>query len=543
MAKPYVEVRRRGDCFYAYERVPYWDPVRKQGRSRTLRFLGPCTKDGKVLGTPKIAPRTIQSSLSVGRLLVFHAAAEELGVRERARQVLEVDNEVAGQFMVLVYNQATDRVGDEHLPGWVRAGPLPRLLSLDGEKLTPESFTRVRSALCHLSSEKVWNDRWLRLQDALTRAWRSKTREPPGVYYDVTKVAYHGWANPYAEVGHDANGGISMVVGFGMVVSEGHHHPYLCRPLPGSQHDSVGVGWTVEMLRARGYERLRLVMDRGMISKANVERATKEGYELIGLVKGWDWETIALASRWSETELERSEHVVSTSRGAVYAQATTTSLFDIPRLRVAVVVNLRRKAEEREGRDQALRELEGSVSKERLAELESQLRVQNPKLRKKGQYAPGLLVRSVGRRGFQVDPEAVERDRGRDGRFLIFSTDLSLSGPEMYRTYFARDGIEKVFRTGKGELCLAPLRYRRLDRLNAYATIFYTASLLWSWSEQTLKRKFPEWSLAEALRHLETVSWVRFGAGKSVREWPTQIDGEQKAILSSLGASRYMPIP
>ncbi|MFZ1023083.1 MAG: transposase [Thermoplasmata archaeon] len=536
----FTKIIPKGDGFYLYEYESYWEAGR--AHQRFLRYLGPCDKEGNVLKPPKVQLEDVQSSFPVGRLLVFYASAEELRVREQAREILKIDDETAGHFVALVLNQVTDRVADEHLPGWVRASPLPRLLSIDGERLTPETFGNVRSALCHLTPEKVWDDRGLRLQEALTRAWRSRTREPPGAYYDVTKVAYHGWANPYAEVGHDANGGTSMVVGFGMVVSEGHHHPYLCRALPGSQNDSLSVGWTVEMLRARGYERLRLVMDRGMISKENVERARREGYQLVGLVKGWDPQTLTLASRWTEKELERPEHVVATARGSVYARALTTSLFDIARIRVAVVVNPRRKGEEREGRDLALQELEGPVSKGRLRELQQQLRVQNPKLRKRRRYAPGLLVKSPGRRGFQIDAAAVERERGLDGRFLIFSTDFSLSGPEMYRTYFARDGIEKVFRTGKGELCLAPLRHRRLDRLHAYATIFYTASLLWSWSEQTLKRKLPEMSLAEALGHLESVAWVRFGAGKSIREWSTQLTDEQNGILSALGATRYLPV-
>ena len=216
------------------------------------------------------------------------------------------------------------------------------------------------------------------------------------------------------------------------------------RFFPGNQNDSLSVGETVEILRARGYERIRLVMDRGMISKENVELARRNGYHLVGLVKGWDLQTVALASDGTEEEFERPEHVVATSRGSVYARALTTTLFGIPRVRVAVVVNPRRKAEEREGRDLALQELEGPVSKERLKELKQQLRVQNPRLRRKRGYVPGLLVKSAGRRGFHVDPDAVERDRSLDGRFLIFSTDLALSGPEMYRTYFARDGIEKV---------------------------------------------------------------------------------------------------
>ncbi len=210
-----------------------------------------------------------------------------------------------------------------------------------------------------------------------------------------------------------------------------------------------------------------------------------------------------------------------------------------------MVVNPRRKAEEREGRDLALDEREGpsKISKDRVGVLKKQLRVQSPKLRRKKGYAPGLLVRSFGRRGAVVDHEAVKRARGVDGRFLILSTDLTLSGKVMYRTYFARDGIEKVFRTGKGEFSLTPLRWHRQDRTDAHATIFHTASLLWSWSEQTLKGKYPELSLAEALHSLEGLAWVRSGSGKSVREWPMKPNDEQKEILSALEATRYLPIP
>ena len=546
MAKPYVEVRPRGKRFYAYERETYWDPVRKQGRSRTLRFLGLCDKSGRILTAPKVRLEAVRSAFPIGRLLVFHASAQKLGVRERVRRALGIDDEMAGHFMILVYNMDIDRVADEHLPEWVRAGPIDRMLSLTTTDLTPETFGRVRSALCRLNpNTKLWEDRGPPVQQELTRAWRYLTRDPPGVYYDVTKVDYHGWTNPYAEKGHDANGGISTVVGFGMVVSSEHHHPYFCRALPGSQNDSLSVGETVRTLRSWGYEGLRLVIDRGMITKENVKLARDEGYPLVGLVKGWDLTTLALASRWSEEELEQPENVVETSRGSVYAKALTTPLFDVPELRVAVVVNPRRKAEEREGRDLALDEWEGPspVSEDRVEVLKKQLKVQSPALRKKKGYAPGLLVKSVGRRGAAVDHEAVKRARGMDGRFLIFSTDLALSGKEMYRTYFARDGIEKVFRTGKGELALTPLRWHRQDRTDAHATIFYAASLLWSWSEQTLKRKYPELSLTEALRSLENLAWVRSGSGKCAREWPMKPTDEQKELLSALGATRYLPIP
>jgi hypothetical protein len=85
------------------------------------------------------------------------------------------------------------------------------------------------------------------------------------------------------------------------------------------------------------------------------------------------------------------------------------------------------------------------------------------------------------------------------------------------------------------------VRYRRKDRLDAYATVVYLAYLLWSWAERRLQEKYPERHLAEALRALESMSWVRFGAGKSVREWVTRLTKEQNDLVTALGATCCLP--
>ena len=175
---------------------------------------------------------------------------------------------------------------------------------------------------------------------------------------------------------------------------------------------------------------------------------------------------MAYASRWGE-ELEQTQNIVGTSHGnAVYAQAFTAPLMGFPKMRLTVVENIFRKAEDRKARDLLLQELEGPLSRDRLKEIKKEL--------------GDVIVNAKGRRGFRVDNEAVKMERALDGRFLLFSTDLSLDGQEMYKTYFAKDAIEKVFRTSKGDLSLGPVRYRRKDRFDAYATVVYMAYLLWS---------------------------------------------------------------
>ncbi len=276
--------------------------------------------------------------------------------------------------------------------------------------------------LSRLLPTRDWDHRGFDLQRALTRSWRNGSREPATCYYDITKQAYCGTECPWAEVGHDpAIGAIGSVVGFGMVVSRDHHHPVLCRPLPGSLSDSVSLATTLEMLRGFGLGSITLVVDRGIVSRENVTRLVGAGHHLLGMVRGWTEETRGYATRWTEEGLERPEHVVARSHGnAAYARGFTAPLFGQPKVRVVVVSDARRRVEERQSRDLLVQELTGHPPRGRLGEIRHEL----------GRVA----VPSVGRRGFRVDPVTLGRERKLDGRFLLFHTDPTVPAAEVFRT-------------------------------------------------------------------------------------------------------------
>lgn len=512
---------------YAYEYESYYDPKLKRSRQRMVRYLGPCDEHGQILVEPKARLESVHSSFPIGALAVFYAASAQLRLCERIEKALDVKHETALALVCMTLNQITARVPVYRLENWVHASPLPKWENFKADSLTSQQFEEALTALCHLTTEKTWEDRGLLLQKELTKTWRGSSREPAGAFYDITKQQYYGSNCPYAQLGHHELG-TANVISFGMVVSKEHHHPILCQALPGGQSDSLSVVPILEMLQGNGLKHLTLVMDRGMTAKDNVRKAVDAGYDVIGSVRGWGKETVAHASRWPGEKLEHQENVVGTSHGgAVYAQAFTAPLMGFPKMRIAVVENISRKAEDRQARDLLLQELEGPVQKARLGEIRREL--------------GDVVVKSRGRRGFGVDQEAVRRERALDGRFLLFSTDLSIDGQEMYKAYFAKDAIEKVFRTSKGEISLGPVRYRRKDRLDAYATVVYMSYLLWSWAERRLQEKYPAKSLPEALRLLEHFSWVRFGAGNSIREWPTRPTIEQEKILSAVGADCCLP--
>ena len=142
-----------------------------------------------------------------------------------------------------------------------------------------------------------------------------------------------------------------------------------------------------------------------------------------------------------------------------------------------------------------------------------------------------------------MDETAVAEERARDGRFLMFSTDESMGAREIFELYFQRVAIEGAFRTAKGELSLGPLKYRRVDRIEAYATVVYMAYLLWSWAQRKLRKKMPEETMEGALRSLGGVHWLRLGMEKSVRDWCTRLTDRQEEVLKTFGARSILPHP
>ena len=525
---------------YAYEYESYYDKKLHRSRQRMVRYLGRCDEDGKLLAPAKVTVDHVHSTFPVGPLTLFYAAAQDLRVRDVIEEALGTTRTTASHILILALNQIVARQPLYHLHKWTLRSPLMGWEGLDPSQVTHEAYQTALMTLCRPLAQD-FDNAGLYLQERLNQAWRQGSREPAAVYYDITKQPYYGTECPYAAVGHDGNGNLSNVVGFGLVVSRDHHHPVLCRPLLGSKNDTLGVGETVQFLKGFGYEHLTMVMDRGMVSEDNLKVVTDAGYEQLGIVRGVNKEAWEYIARWPRAQLEQPRFVVERTGGtAAYCRSWIASLYGLRRMRVAVVENPRRMVDEMEARDLALRTLEkGHPSPERLRQIRRVL-------------GKDVAESGPGRRGFVVNTKVMAEEARGLGRFLLFSTDLSLDAEEMFQLYFQRDEVEKVFQVTKGELSLGPIRYRRVDHIDAYSTVVYTAYLLWSWAERKLKeswstvpaevrRKYPSMTLSQALEHLEGVTWVKFGAGKSVREWATRLTEVQEAILKPLGGERFLP--
>ena len=503
-----------------------WDKERKRPRVVVLEHLGTVMeKDGREeVSAARPRVDAVLSSFPVGPLSLFYALAKQLKLGEHISDVLGTEERISSCVLYMVINQIVGRRPIYELPAWINGSPL-----VEWEGTGPVdrgAISGALGALCRLRSDGVIEDRGLALQRELTHAWKNGGREPPQYYYDITRQLYYGGECGYAAPGYYPGGTHRHVIAFGLITSRVHHHPVMCRAIEGSKNDTVTVRDITNALGAWDMGGLTLILDRGMISEQNMRLVTEAGFNLVGIVPETNravWEYIA---RWPRQQLEQPRFLVLHPSGdTAYARGWTAQLFG-RRMRVAVIENPSVREEEKSARDTALFELDRTADAQRLRELRNELK--------------HVVSTARGRRGFAVDSGKLEEEAKRDGRYLMFSTDMSMDAEQMFSVCFQRDVVEKAFRTIKGAISLGPIRYRRRDRIDAYTTVVYMAYLLWSMAERRVREKFPRTTLEKALKSLSDVYAVKFSSGKSHHAWTTRLTDGQEKLLRLFEADELM---
>jgi len=77
-----------------------------------------------------------------------------------------------------------------------------------------------------------------------------------------------------------------------------------------------------------------------------------------------------------------------------------------------------------------------------------------------------------------IDKAAITEDEKRDGKYLLSSSDLSLSAEDIALGYKQLLEVERGFRTLKTTLSLRPLYHSKDDRIRAHVLLCWVALLL-----------------------------------------------------------------
>lgn len=139
---------------------------------------------------------------------------------------------------------------------------------------------------------------------------------------------------------------------------------------------------------------------------------------------------------------------------------------------------------------------------------------------------------------WRVDVEALKEAMVLDGKFLLITNDLWLSGTEMVARYGDKDKVEKRFRTVKGPIQLRPIFLHRDDRIEALIFINMLALLVYSVLELKCQRQgltVTGEAVLKAFAYLAVV-YTTF-ADSSVLLRVEELNDFQRRVVQTLGQS------
>ena len=222
-----------------------------------------------------------------------------------------------------------------------------------------------------------------------------------------------------------------------------------------------------------------------------------------------------------------TNRVKSTNKSALYAMRTTRKLFGRENAGI-VYVNIAKRMETIEARYELLMDIDAELSKlnENLimlkkTEIESKVSEIVGDL---NQFFTISLKKRDNRYSLKwvLNEEAIIQAEALDGKYLLYSTDSSLSASDVVKEYLGKDFVEKTFNTLKSHLNIAPVRHWKSHRIRA---IFFVAIMaLWlrvvyNQAMNQISKKERIYEFDELLRRLKRVEYVE-----------VEIDNHEKAF-------------
>jgi hypothetical protein len=303
--------------------------------------------------------------------------------------------------------------------------------------------------------------------DTTSTYWERDSADPALVDDDPDDGEAPGEAGPFRTYGHskDHRGDLPQVV-IGMAVTR-EGIPVRVWTFPGNASDQVLIRSVKDDLRDWNLNRVIWALDRGFTSEENRRYLQRAGghYIMGEKLRGDSAEAAAALGRAGRY------HVVAGNLRVKEVRADD----GVARDRFVICHNpdaAERDAEVREAivaRLQAGIEGSDALAPKRRAELVGALRT-------KAAFARFLRTTPTGK--LRVDRAAVRRDAHFDGKFLLRTSDESLSATDIAEGYKGLYEAERGWRDLKSTIDLRPVYHRKQDRIRAHVQLCWLALLV-----------------------------------------------------------------
>nr|AAU82818.1 transposase [uncultured archaeon GZfos1D1] len=547
-----IKRKKRNGRIYLEE----YKSIRVDGKVKSVyvRSLGP--EEPVLPSKPK--PRTLdrlehERAHRAGATSLLWELASQLGFVNIIDEICcgepNIEGPTPGKLLTAwAINRVLDPMSNTMLENWIPTTDLPRLMGLEIADLTRNSFLTAMDFVCY-DDKTVGQirDFTQAIDDALYQQWRKMHPLKPGetetVAYDLTSVLFFGISCSLAEFGYNAKHVKRFQVNLALLVSKLDKYPISHFVYNGSRDSLSTIRNLVTQLKDTGIEPGTIIWDRGNVSGEYMGMIELAGWKLIcGIPKTLKEAKNIIDS--TDVPLNPATFVHKSRTGHIYAIRTRDQLFDMERS-VVVYTNQERRTSKINAHNEVL----AYIGEELNALSEKGKDWSEASLHKAiktvvGSWDDYISTRVKRKRNsprieWKYKSQEIAAAERSYGKYLLFSTDESLSPDEVVKAYFEKDFVEKVFRTLKTSEEIEPVRHRLERRIRVYIFVCVLAYRLLAdlkWRLQKLSEHKNVWHEADAFLHdLERVERVQVRLGHQVKIWHLNLTGKSRRTLEMIG--------
>lgn len=524
------QMDKRTGIKYAYENEAYWDKEKKQSRSKRTLIGKVDPETGEIIPTrpyrkkaleaavstvkPGPVPVTVTNRRFFGATYLLDAIGRNLGVTEDLKSCFPDSYkqlQSLAYFLILEENNALSRFSKWDRLHWHPHG---------------KDILSQRSSELFQSIDEERKIRFFKKQG-------KRRAENEYWAYDTTSISSYSETLKQVKYGKNKENDRLPQINLALLFGEKSNLPFYYRKLPGNITDVTTVKQLLKEFRVLGYEKVKLVMDRGFYSQANINElfqnrlkflvSTKIG---LGYVqKELDTQRESLKS-WTCYNDKYDIHAICQPITWTYEQARPNK-GDVVKEERRCYLHLyynREKAADDQGRMNRY-----------LSALKSELEEKKEIPEHQKDYAKYFDVTDTPKRARKiVAKDAIIQQATRDyGYFSLLSNDVKdpIEALELYRN---KDLVEKAFGNLKERLNMRRALVSSETALNGKLFVEFLALIYLSYIKKRMQEEdlFRKWTLQGLLDELDLVECFEApGYGKMLGE----MTKKQEDLYQKLG--------
>ncbi len=492
----------RSGITYAYKATYWWDKEKQQSRSKRTLIgrvdeatgkivptdgRGRKKKDSTVPKKPGSVPATKATRKYYGATYLLDVIGDELGIAADLKKCFPQDYKKIlsiAYFLILEENNSLSR-----FEKWDTLHKHPH----------NENIPSQRSSELFASITEESKENFFKLQG-------KRRAENEYWAYDITSISSYSEQLRSVQYGKNKEDDRLPQFNLAMIFGEESGLPFYYRHFAGNIPDSKTIKNLLAELDVLGFHKVKLVMDRGFYSEANVNALYKEHLKFLMAVKtslsfvrkelDVIYDTFRSFEHYNEN-YELYTHTVQTkwnyTQERPYKGDTITGK---KRIYVHYYFNIEKAAEDEKSFDKKLLKLR--------RELESGKRVpENEK-----QYAKYFITKTTPKRGtiVTVKQEVIDKAKRYYGYFVLVSNEKmdAITALEIYRN---KDLVEKGFGNLKERLNLRRALVSSEQSLNGKLFVEFVALIYLSYIKKKMQENnlFKDYTLQGALDKLDVI--------------------------------------